>query len=179
MFKSHNVLMLVGVMAVAWVLPAWAEEPKIGVIEPQRILEGTKEGKKIKALLEEYVKTRQRLIDSEEADLKNSQEGLAQQDTGTSSAAQQAKEEAFRQKALAYQRHVQELENDIQTKKRDVLGEFTKKIEQVVIEIAQKEGIGLVLDQGENGPGTLVLYSHPSINLTDRAIKALDAKPGK
>jgi Skp family chaperone for outer membrane proteins len=56
------------------------------------------------------------------------------------------------------------------------LGEFSKKIEQEVKEIAEKERIGLVFDKGESGPGTMVLYSHPSINLTDRVIKALDGK---
>lgn len=177
MVKTHRVLMLAGVMALAWALPAWSEEPKIGVIEPQKILENTKEGKKIKASLEDYVKTRQRLIESEEADLKKFQQDLAQPGTASSPAVQQAKEEGFRQKAVAYQRHVQELENDIQTKKREVLGEFTKKIEKVVMEIADKEGIGLVFDKGESGVGTLVIYNHPSINLTDRVIKTLDSKP--
>ena len=171
--KTCTVLMLTSLMCLASVLPAWSEEPKIGVIEPQKILEETKEGKKIKASLEDYVKTRQRLIESEEADLKKLQGDLAQA-TGLSQAAQEEKEEAFRKRAVAYQRHVQELENEIQSKKREVLGEFSKKIEQVVNEIAEKEKFGLVLDKGENGPGTLVLYSHPSINLTDRVIKALD-----
>jgi outer membrane protein len=177
MVKTH-ILLLLGLMVLTWVPPAWSEETKIGVIEPQRILEMTKEGKKIKASLEDYVKTRQRLIESEEGDLKKFQEDLAQQGTVLSPAALQAKEEAFRQKAVAYQRHIQELENDIQTKKREVLGEFSKKLEQVVIAIADKEGIGLVLDKGESGPGTMVLYNHPSINLTDRVIKMLDSKPG-
>ena len=174
--KTFTALMLTSLMSLASVLPAWSEEPKIGVVEPQKILEATKEGKKIKALLEEYVKTRQRLIESEEADLKKAQEDLAQA-PAPSQAVQEGKEEAFRKKAVAYQRHVQELENDIQSKKREVLGEFSKKIEQVVIEIAEKEKIGLVLDKGENGPGSVVLYSHPSINFTDRVTKILDNKP--
>jgi outer membrane protein len=117
MVKTHRVLILVGLTALAWVPPAWSEESKIGVIEPQRILEMTKEGKKIKASLEDYVKTRQRLIESEEADLKKFQEDAAQQATVLSPAAQQAKEEEFRQKAVVYQRHIQELENEIQIKK--------------------------------------------------------------
>jgi outer membrane protein len=177
MVKTCAVLMLSSLMSLILVLPAWSEEPKLGVVEPQKILEATKEGKKIKASLEDYVKTRQRLIESEEADLKKVQGDLAQ-GASLSQAAQEGKEEAFRKKAVAYQRHVQELENDIQNKKREVLGEFSKKIEQIVIEIAEKEKIGLVLDKGENGPGTAVLYSHPSINLTDRVIKVLDSKPG-
>ena len=178
MVKTQSVLMLVGMMTLVWGLPAWSEEPKIGVIEPQKLLDTTKMGKKIKASLEAYVKTRQRLIESEEADLKKFQEDLALQGTVLSPAVQQEKEEAFRQKAGTYQRHVRELEDEIQIKKREVLGEFTKKIEQVVTEIAEKERIDLVVEKGDSGTGTLILYSQPSINLTDRVIKELDKKEG-
>ncbi|TLY21087.1 MAG: OmpH family outer membrane protein, partial [Nitrospirae bacterium] len=88
----------------------------------------------------------------------------------------QEKEEVIRQKLLTYQRHVRELEGEVQTKKRELLSDFTEKIEQVVREIAEQEHITLVMEQGDAGPGALVLYSEPSINLTDRVIKAFDSK---
>jgi outer membrane protein len=170
--------MLIGMLLLACGFPAWADELKIGVIEPQKILEGTKAGKKLMASLEDYVKTRQRLIESEEVDIKKVQADLAQQSAVLNPAAKQEKEDEFRQRVGAYQRHVQELEGEILAKKREVLGAFTKQVEQVVTEIAAKERITLVVEKGDSGAGTLILYSHPSINLTDRVIKALDSRAG-
>ena len=178
MKKRMAGVMLIGLWVLAWGLPVWADELKIGVIEPQKVLEATKSGKKLMASLEDYVKTRQRLIESEEADLKQLEAALVQKGSGLSPAAQQEKVEVFRQRAGVYQRHVQELEGEVSAKKSELLSEFTKRVEQAVTEIAAKERITIVVEQGTAGAGTLVLYSDPSINLTDRVIKALDSKGG-
>ena len=95
---SVGVIILVGVFALPFGLPAWAQELKIGVVEPQKVLEATKAGKKIKDSLADYVKTRQRLLDSEAEDLKKIEEDLAKQGAVLSAGAKQEKEEAFRQK---------------------------------------------------------------------------------
>ena len=178
MKKRMGEFLFICLLVLAWGLPAWADEQKIRVIEPQKVLEGTKAGKKTMASLEDYVKTRQHLIESEEADLKELEAVLVQKGSVLSPAAKQEKEEAFRQKAGVYQRHVQELQNEIAAKRSEMLGEFTQKLEQAVKEIAAKEGITFVMEQGSAGAGTMVLYSDPSINLTDRVIKTLDSKGG-
>ncbi|SRR5712692_4645743 len=175
---SVGVIILVGVFVFAFGLPAWAEELKIAVIEPQKVLEATKAGRKIKGSLADYVRTRQRLLDSEAEDLKKIEEGLAKQGAGLSAETRQEKEGAFRQKVVEYQRRVQELEREVQAKKAEMLGEFTKTIEQVVREIAEKEKISLVVEKGDNGYGALVLFNHPSVDLTGRVIKELDSRKG-
>jgi Skp family chaperone for outer membrane proteins len=45
--------------------------------------------------------------------------------------------------------------------------------------IADREKISLIVEKGDSGAGALVIYSHPSLDLTDRVIKDLDAKGGK
>ena len=40
--------------------------------------------------------------------------------------------------------------------------------------IADKEKLSLVVEKGDNGAGALVVYSHPSLDITDRVIKELD-----
>jgi outer membrane protein len=178
MKKSWSSLILIGMLALAFGLPAWAEELKIAVVEPQKVLEATKAGRRIKDSLADYVKTRQRLLDSEAEDLKKIEEDLVKQGAGLSAETRQEKEGAFRQKVAAYQRRVQDLEGEVQAKKAEVLGEFTKSLEQVVQEIAEKEKISLVMQKGAGDAGTLVIFNHPSVDLTDRVIKALDSRKG-
>src|SRR5919198_3291278 len=176
--RRFGILTLVGLFALASGLPGLAADLSIGVVEPQKVLDGTKAGKKVKNALADYVSTRQRLIESEEQDIKAMEEDLVKQGAALSPETKQEKEEGIRQKLLAYQRHVRELEGEVQNKKRELLSDFTKKIEQAVREIAEQDQITLVMEQGDAGPGALVLYSEPSINLTDRVIKAIDRKDG-
>lgn len=158
--------------------PAWAEV-KIGVVEPQKVLDGTKAGKKIKDSLQDYVKARQKVIDMEEDELKKVEEDLVKQGAVLSPDAKKDKEEKFRQKMVEYQRKVQQLNQEVQVKKKETLDEFNKSLEQVIRGIADREKITLVVEKGDSGAGALVIYSHPSLDLTDRVIRDLDAKGGK
>ena len=169
-------VVLVALLTVA--APALAET-KIGVVEPQKVLDGTRAGKKIKDSLQDYVKARQKVIDMEEEDLKKMEEDLVKQGAVLSPDAKKDKEEKFRQKMGEYQRRVQQLNQEVQVKKKETLDEFNKSLEQVIRGIADREKISLIVEKGDSGAGALVIYSHPSLDLTDRVIKDLDAKGGK
>ena len=178
MKNGMHVLVIALVAALAVAAPAWAET-KIGVVEPQKVLDGTKAGKKIKDSLQDYVKARQKVIDMEEDELKKAEEDLVKQGAVLSPEAKKDKEDRFRQKMSEYQRKVQQLNQEVQVKKKETLDEFNKSLEQVIRGIADREKITLVVEKGDSGAGALVIYSHPSLDLTDRVIRDLDAKAGK
>ena len=179
MRNGSAILVAMCIFALVCGVPVWAAELKIGVIEPQKVLDGTKAGKRIKDALADYVKSRQKIIDMEEEDLKKTEEDLVKQGSVLSAEAKKEKEEAFRRKMGEYQRKVGQLNQEVQAKKKEVLDEFNKGLEQVIRGIADKEKLSLVVEKGDNGAGALVIYSHPSLDLTDRVIKELDAKGGK
>src|SRR5881397_4097224 len=62
--RCFRILNLVSLFALAYGLPGWAEDLAIGVVEPQKVLDGTTAGKQVKDSLADYVNTRQRLIES-------------------------------------------------------------------------------------------------------------------
>src|SRR6266705_236290 len=96
------ILVVVAAIALAFAVPAWAAELKIGVIEPQKVLDQTKSGKKVKTTLEEYLKVRQKIIEQDEEDLKKMEEDLVKQGAVLSAEAKKEKEEKFRQKMVEY-----------------------------------------------------------------------------
>ena len=176
MKQRASILVLLSLFLLSVGFSFGAEELKIGVINPQQILEATKQGKKVKQTLADYVQTRQKLLESEAADLKKLETELATQSTVLDTKAKAEKEQSFQQKVAVYQRRVQELNAEVENKKREVLGGFTKAIEQAVREIAEKEKILLVMEKGGTNAGSLVLYNQDSLDLTPRVIKALDSK---
>src|SRR3989442_11351833 len=149
--RCFRILNLVSLFALAYGLPGWAEDLAIGVVEPQKVLDGTTAGKQVKDSLADYVNTRQRLIESEEHDIKAMEEDLVKQGTALGPEAKQEKEAVIRRKLVTNQRHVQELEGEAQTKKRELLSAFSKKVEQVVGEIAAKEKITKAMQKGDAG----------------------------
>ena len=116
MQQRFKLPVLVGLCALAYGLPGWAADLPIGVVEPQKVLDGSKVGRKIKDALADYVNTRQRLIESEEQDIKAMEADLVKQGADLSPEAKQEKEAVIRQKLLAYRKHVQELEGEVQTR---------------------------------------------------------------
>ena len=174
MKKGCRTAIVAAILALLWSGTAHAADLKIGVIEPQKVLDGTRNGKKIKDSLQEYVKSRQKIIDLEEEELKKIEEDLVKQSAVLSADGKKEKEETFRKRMMEYQRKVAQLNQEVQNKKKEVLEEFNKGLEQIVKGIADKEKLSLVVEKGDNGAGALVVYSHPSLDITDRVIKELD-----
>jgi outer membrane protein len=174
MKNGCRVAVVAAILVLAWSGALPAAELKIGVLEPQKVLDGTKSGKKIKDSLQEYLKSRQRIIDLEEEELKKMEEDLVKQSAVLSAEAKKDKEETFRKRYMEYQRKVNQLTQEVQSKKKEVLEEFNKSLEQIVKGIADKDKLTLVVEKGDNGAGALVVYSHPSLDITDRVIKELD-----
>src|SRR2546427_8901748 len=139
MKRTRLIASTLGLVLLVHGFPVGAADLSIGVIEPQKVLDATKAGKRIKDALADYVNTRQRLIESEEQDIRAMEEDLVEQGADLSPEAKQEKEGNIRQKLMTYRRHVEELEGEVQTKKRELLSDFTTKIEHVVREIAEKE----------------------------------------
>jgi len=114
MKNGCRMAILAAILALVWAGAAMAADLKIGVLEPQKVLDGTKNGKKIKDSLQEYLKSRQKIIDLEEEELKKIEEDLVKQSAVLSPEAKKDKEESFRKRYMEYQRKV----NQFRTRKK-------------------------------------------------------------
>ncbi len=172
---------ITGSLALAlFLIPAFgaltgAAELKIGVVDAQRVLDSSKEGKRVKASMEEFVKSRQKIIDLEEDELKKAEEELSRQSSVLSAEARRVKQDEFQKKLIEYQRRAAELNKEVQGKRHDILRGFNERVEAAVKEIAEKEGYTLVFDR--NSDGGAVVYAKESLDLTPRVIELVDRSP--
>jgi len=163
--------LMIGILA--WMNPAHsAENLKMAYIDAQKVLDGTKAGRRAKETMEEFTKSRQKIIDLEESEIKRLQEDLARQGSVLSPEARREKEESLQRKFMDYQKKVSELTKELQSKKRDVLEEFNKGLEEIVKRIAEKNGYTFVFDR--NSEGGVLLYAAQSLDITDEVIKEYD-----
>lgn len=167
---------LIPALAMLLVLSAWpvlADEPiKVGIINPQKILENTKTGKMATTGLEAFVKERQEIINKEEDTITKLKDQLEKQGAVLSPKVREEKQGELERRVGEYQKKVGEMTREVQKQRAQVLKEFNERMEKVVAKIAEKEGISLVLDG--NSEGGAVVYAKDSLDLTDKVIKEYD-----
>lgn len=157
--------------------PASAAEPsKVGMIQQRTIIEKTKAGKRAMDSLKEFQGSRQRIIAADDEELKKLEDTLKSQENGLSEAAKQEKQEQFRVKFENYQRRIQDFNREIQQKQKEVADDFQKKVDEAVQAVAEKGGFTAVIDEGGAATIQVVLYAHPSVNLTDQVVKEFNRR---
>ncbi len=167
----------VGLVLVCQAGPAAAAESfKVGVIQQRTVVEKTKAGKRALESLKEFQASRERIIAVDDAELKKLEEQIKSQEGGLSEAAKQEKQEQFRAKFENYQRRIQAFNGEIQQKQSQVTAEFLKKIDEAVRAVAERGGFAAVIDEGGVATVQVVLYAHPSVNLTDQVVKEFDRR---
>lgn len=141
---------------------------RVGVVDPQRILNETNAGKKARETLSSFTKNRQALIELEEKELRRLEEDFVKQGSVLSPTAKREREEQFRRRMAEYQQKVNELNREVQDKQKDVLDGFRDKIEAVSSKIAKRLGLHLIMDRGRGGP---TIYFEDSIDLSAQVIE--------
>lgn len=151
-----------------------AETFKMGVVDPQSVLEKSKAGKKALDGLKEYVSTRQKLLSRDEEDLRNYEKQLKEQSSKLSEAEKKEKETQFRAKIQEYQKRAQEFNQELQGKQKELVDDYMKKISAATQTVAEKGGFSLVVDKGSEQTVKIVIYNKDTIDLTDQVIKEFD-----
>jgi len=156
------------------VLPGLAADFKMGVLDMQEVIEKSKAGKRDLDKLKEYVRTRQKVLASDEEELKNYGKQL-KEDTSLTDAQRREKQEQFQAKVQAFQRRAQEFNQDLAVKNRELMDDYVKKITVVTKQVADKGGYSLVVEKGNEQVGLrIVIHSKETIDLTEQVIKEFD-----
>lgn len=178
--KTHRIHPLLSIAAASLLLvgfalsAAAAETFKMGVIDPQAVLEKSKAGRKALDGLKEYVTTRQKLLSHDEEELRNAEKSLKDIASKLSDSEKKEKESQFRTKIQDYQRRAQAFNQELQGKQKELVDEYMKKIASATQTVAEKGGFSIVVDKGSEQTMKIVIYNKDTIDLTDQVIKEFD-----
>jgi len=173
-------LVAAGLLLLTFLPAAQATEAfKMGVVDPQAVLEKSKAGKKALDGLKEYVSTRQKLLSGDEEDLRNTEKTLKEQAAKLSDTEKKEKETQFRTKVQEFQKRAQEFNQELQGKQKELVDEYMKKISLATKSVAEKGGFALVVDKGSEQTVKIVIYSKDTIDLTEQVIKEFDRANSK
>ena len=173
-------LVAAGILLLASLPAAQAAEAfKMGVVDPQTVLEKSKAGKKALDGLKEYVSTRQKLLSRDEEELRNTEKTLKEQLAKLGDTEKKDKETQFRAKIQDYQKRAQEFNQELQGKQKELVDDYMKKIAAATQTVAEKGGFSLVVDKGSEQTVKIVIYNKDTIDLTDQVIKEFDRANSK
>ena len=149
-----------------------ADTLKVGVMNQQVVIEQSKAGNRALEELKSYSTTRQKIINADDQELKELEQTI--QDGKLTDSAKQEKQGQFQTKLEAYQRRLGDFNREIQQKQREMVAEYSKKVQAAAQAVGEKNGYIAIIDKGSEAAIKIVLYSQPALDVTDQMVKEFD-----
>jgi outer membrane protein len=149
-----------------------ADELKIAVVDLQRALTTTKQGKSAQEKLEEDVKKAQGSIEGKKKEIEKAQEAYNKQKESLNQKARADKEEQLITMEKEIKRLLQDSQEGLRRKNNQLVGELVKKLRVIIEDIGKEDSYSMVLERSSQA----VIYADKSIDITDEVIKRFDDK---
>jgi len=149
-----------------------AESFKVAVMDQQMVIEQSKAGKRAVEELKGYSMARQKIVNADEQELKELQDTI--QGGKLTDSAKQEKQAQLQAKAEAYQRRVADFRREVQQKQREMVIEYSKKIQSATQAVGEKTGYDAIIDKGVESAVKIVIYYQPELDLTGQVVKEFD-----
>ncbi len=151
-----------------------ADAFKMGVVDPQAVLEKSKAGRRALDGLKEHAASRQKLLAKDEDELKGLEKQLKDQEAALPEAKKRELQSQFRTKIQDYQKRVQDFNQELAGKQKELVDDYMKRIQAATKAVAEKGGVSLVVDKGSDATIKIVIYNKETIDLTEQVIKEFD-----
>jgi len=168
-------LVLAGVFVGAGVVPVRAQTVKIGFVDLQRVLVGSKRGKEVLANLQAEKDAKQREIQAQEKEIRQIEANLEKQRDALTEDARKDREREIRDRTRDLRRRVEDLDRSFSERGRDVQQRLVQEVATVVRDYGKEKGYLLIMERQLGG----VMYGSEAVDLTDEVIAAYDASVSK
>jgi outer membrane protein len=158
-------------IAAAMAAPPLAaqSESRIGFVNTARILRDAAPAVRAQKRIEaEFAKRDQELAKTAEQ-LKKMQDELERQGLTMQESQRRTKERELSESNRDFQRRQREFREDLNQRRNEELAQVVEQANRVIRQIAEQEKYDIIFQDA--------VYANPRIDITDRVIKALEAKP--
>ena len=156
--------------------PLRAQNIKVGIIDMNRALNETEDGKKILNNMKAIVSKENVELRKKQDDLKKLQEELSKQGFLLSDAARQQKEEEFRRKSRDVERFREDKRAEFTRMQQRATERIHQGLMKVINEFAKTEKYDLIMEAGSQPAGVpgAVVYFNSALDMTDVIISRYD-----
>lgn len=143
----------------------------IGVVNVNKVLSDTKQGKEATSRLERSFKSKKNELKKDEDGIKSAEESYKKQAKILSQEARVKKEQELNQMLVEYQNKTVQYQKEMQKMEADLKKPIIQNLKGIVDEVSKSSGVDFTVEAG-----TSIIYAANSKNLTDDVIKAYDKK---
>ena len=161
------VIFALATMVLAGSATAVDAQVKIGVVDLQRAINETEDGRQAKRRLKKLFDERQKSLNAKQENLKVQKESLERQQEVLS-------EDALRKKVEKYQTDLMDLQNEyvqyqqeLSTKEGELTQKILEKMQGILRRIGQTDGYTMIIEANEGG----VVWVPANLDLTDVLIQ--------
>jgi outer membrane protein len=144
-----------------------AEDYKIGVINPERILREAAPAKEAAKRLEEEFKSRDAAVGKSERELRELTTRFERESATLSESDRAARQRDIESRGRELERLRRQLSEDLKTRQFDEMNKLKERLDALLTKIAKEQGYDLILQDG--------VYVGKSVDMTDLVIKALSS----
>jgi outer membrane protein len=153
--------------------PKLALADKLAVVDLQRALEETEDGKKAKAKLKSDFDRKQKELDEKQEDIKKMKEALDKKRNIMKPEALQKEEADLQNRFVELQQTYARLQRDLAQKEQEATRGIFGKLQTVVGKIAQANSFDVVLEKN-----SAVVWGKDSLDITNEVIRRYNAEAG-
>lgn len=144
-----------------------AAELKLGYVDLQRALLEVDEGREAKKRLQKLLDDKQKELDREQEALRKEKEVLDKQASMMSEETRLQKQTDLQKKLFELAQKWEKGKADMATKERTELQGIFQKMDPIIAQIAQREGLTMVFEKTDSG----LVYAPPSLDLTNELVR--------
>jgi outer membrane protein len=153
---------------------AHAAEFKAGYVDLQRALLEVEEGRSAKARLQKMVEAKQKELDKEQEDLRKELQTLDKQASAMSEETRIQKQTQLQQRALALGQKWEKGQKEMAQKERTELQAIFSRMDPIIAEIAQREGLTMVFEKTDSG----LVFAPAALDLTNELVRVYNSRAG-
>src|SRR5258707_13686799 len=129
--SRHAVTLTVGLLLATWAPKLYAQV-RVAVVDLQRALNETEDGRRAKATLKRLFKARQKALDDKQQELKKMGEDLEKQKNVLSKEALQKQQEELQQKVIELQSTYMEYQRELASKEAELTKVIVDRMESIM-----------------------------------------------
>jgi len=168
LISPHSLAWIVAITGAFAVLPAWAVDLKIGVVDYGKLMEQSPQAKTVVDAIRTEFTPRQRDLQNEQQSLKAKEDKLQKDGATMTEDQRQRTEKELRDSYRDLSRKQQEVQDDFNARRNEEMSRLQKTLIEEVRVYAKAQNYDLVIADG-------VIYSTPTLDITPAILSALQS----
>jgi outer membrane protein len=168
-YLHRHAVSLVAAILLSTMAPRLYAQVRIAVVDLQRALNETDDGRRAKARLKRLFKQRQTDLDERQNELKALKEEIerASEDGTLSESALRTRAEEYQKAFVELQSTYMDYQRELAEKEAEMTSSIIERMERILVAVGESEGYTLIVERGEGG---VIWTSAPDLtaNLVER-----------